>query len=805
MPAEDNGTPPDRASSGAAGARAAAAASPGPLQPGVLIAAMQRTQSSWTQGYDVVSILAADRVNELFAQQYVIWAAADAGFAPVNGKAQIAGNLEAVFTDVRLGPPLISFSPGAAEPQDADLRVEFMSGTVTIQQVQNDVTTILSTQHVTLGSGFALTGVVPLADVQGENDPKTHEVRLDVANACDFAAHLNISGDAARTALGKYFLGLMQKDAGSWAYVLGSLNYSSSTSMKLVPFSFKIATQVDAANPADKGRVLLFITTAYSAAAPPGQPAAMELLNMVPAQFTSTLIVANRVLVAGMVLDSVLTQLASAQATALAKPVDPDMPEPLYAATVTGGSINLGTFTIQPTWYSGVYHTARTSSSQSGLPITPEDVVVPLAGIALSAGGTGGSTGLNTTAQLSWPQSWTKPVGVGTKQGATGGLLSMTLGMSGLQVATVDPADGTTFRFGSPPPASVSFTPEGVAWYDSSQTATAAGGAIADKVQPLLQKGLSIQLPDVKTFAVDNLLFPGHNIQFSSANVPGDLVAFGDLAASAITVAPLYATLTPGQTCKFSAIGAGGSAVHWSVRDGDAGRIEADGTYTAPDTISDPPHEVVTAKASVGGTPQTASAVVTLVPPGLSVSPDYAVITTDAAAQQFVASAAGQLAAGVHWSLVGPPSSGTITADGLYTPPGRLQAWQAVTVRATSADGVTADALLIVTPNSPQGVRVGPPVPAGPLAAGKSAQLTAADGDSANANPLSAAWSVLPAIGTVTPISPSGGKSSTCRYTAPATVTTATTVAVIADVYSTYAFGLAPLRIVPSQPPPGPV
>ena len=50
--------------------------------------------------------------------------------------------------------------------------------------------------------------------MQGENDPKTHEVRLDIANASDFAAHLNIPGDAARTALGKYFLGLMQTGRG---------------------------------------------------------------------------------------------------------------------------------------------------------------------------------------------------------------------------------------------------------------------------------------------------------------------------------------------------------------------------------------------------------------------------------------------------------------------------------------------------------------------------------------------------------------------------------------------------------------
>ena len=42
----------------------------------------------------MVSILAADRVNELFGQQYVTWAAADAGVrARQRHGRQIGGNL----------------------------------------------------------------------------------------------------------------------------------------------------------------------------------------------------------------------------------------------------------------------------------------------------------------------------------------------------------------------------------------------------------------------------------------------------------------------------------------------------------------------------------------------------------------------------------------------------------------------------------------------------------------------------------------------------------------------------------------
>ena len=72
---------------------------------------------------------------------------------------------------------------------------------------------------------------------------------------------------------------------------------------------------------------------------------------------------------------------------------------------------------------------------------------------------------------------------------------------------------------------------------------------------------------------------------------------------------------------------------------------------------------------------------------------------------------------------------------------------------------------------------------ASPLAAGKSQQFTA--------TPAGAKWSVLPAIGTITP----GG-----LYTAPANVATTTTVAVVATVYPPYVFGLATLQVAPNPP-----
>ncbi len=754
--------------------------SPGPMPPADLIAFLQSTPRSCTQGYDVVSILAADRVNELFAQEYVDRASAGEAFPPVSGRVAVSGNQYASFSGLTLGQPLISFSPGAG-PQDADLRIEFLSGTVTTEQVVNGVTTVLSTQHVQPGSGFALTGVVPLVDVKGEADPNTHQVRLDITNASDFAAHMNIPGAAARTALGQYFLSLMQQQASSWAYVLGSLDYSAGPAMKLVPTSFEIATQVDSADPADTGRVMLFITTAYGSA-PAGHPEEMPLPNMVPAGSSTTLIVANRVLLGGLVRDAMQARLAQFGATASARPADPTTPGSLYTVTTEDGSINLGPVKCGPgTWGVDVYYSGSASGTGTGLPVRPSDVVVPLSGIAVAAG----EGGLNTTAHLAWSQPWADEFLVGKYANAISGTMAMTASMTGQQAPTVD-ASGTV-DFGSPPPVSVSFQADSKFWQGNS--AQVAGADIQSSTQALLQPILSIQLPAVQTFAVNNLLFPAdHNIHFSSAHVPGDLVTFGDLAASAITVTPLYVTLAPGQACQFSASNPGGSAVHWSLRQYPEGKIDASGNYQAPDDVPVTTHDVVNAWTTVGGTRQSASAVVTLVPAGLSVSPDYAVMVAGAAPQQFIASAAGQTPADISWSLVGPAGSGTITG-GLYTPPAQLSDMQAVTVRATrGSDAATADALLILTPGPPEGVQVKPPALTSPLAAGQSQQFTAT---APNGSPLTnVTWLVLPEIGTI----------KDGLYTAPANVTTTSTVTVVAGLSLPYVYGLAPLQVAPNPP-----
>src|SRR5262245_19122431 len=118
-----------------------------------------------TQGWDVVSAMSVDQVNELLAQQYVTKLAGGDNLPSINGSVAIVEDIYAQFVNVVLGPPLIQFSP-TLSPQETNLTLNFISGTVNTVQVLDGSSTILTTQTILPGDNYTLTGIVPLASVK---------------------------------------------------------------------------------------------------------------------------------------------------------------------------------------------------------------------------------------------------------------------------------------------------------------------------------------------------------------------------------------------------------------------------------------------------------------------------------------------------------------------------------------------------------------------------------------------------------------------------------------------------------------
>ena len=170
-----------------------------------------------------------------------------------------------------------------------------------------------------------------------------------------------------------------------------------------------------------------------------------------------------------------------------------------------------------------------------------------------------------------------------------------------------------------------------------------------------------------------------------------------------VTVSPGSATLAGGGTQQFSAtvLNNADTSVTWSV-DGvaggnaTAGTVDASGLYTAPSAAGS--HTVTATSVADSAKSGTASVTVTAPPNSVTVLPRRAVITMDQTSQ-FTANT------GVNWSVDGVAGGnatvGTISTNGLYSPPAAAGPHQ---ITATMATDVAKTASAVVYVNNSPGV-----------------------------------------------------------------------------------------------------
>jgi hypothetical protein len=153
-------------------------------------------------------------------------------------------------------------------------------------------------------------------------------------------------------------------------------------------------------------------------------------------------------------------------------------------------------------------------------------------------------------------------------------------------------------------------------------------------------------------------------------------------APVSVSIVPTTATVAVSGTYQFAATVANvaDQRVSWTVNGvagGNAtlGTISAAGAYTAPATVPAPAQVMVTA-SSVADPSKSASAAVTVTAAGgtgVTLSPRRAAVTTHVA-QQFSATVTGLGVSSVSWSVDGMAGGnatvGTISATGVYSPPG---------------------------------------------------------------------------------------------------------------------------------------
>jgi hypothetical protein len=692
-----------------------------------------------TQGWDVVCAMAFDKVNDLFVQQYVE-RLSNQEYAVINATVPSAGGISIEAVNLALGPPLIQLKPGL--PQNTlNLIINFISGQVNVLQTNGKATTLLSTQTVTPSDDYVLTGLVPLTSVQGEVKNK-HDVVIDIVNGTSFSAGLNMP-EGAQTLLGQFIQIWLAKHLKGYQYKLGTLDYSNNNTNLTPAGTFQLATQTNASDPTDTGRLLLFIPTTHNPGG--GQQTSLGLADVVPQGCSTALFISSQAFFQGILAPFYTSTFSKfgVQATASQSPGGS------YALALTAGSLNIG---LQA-WSDGGGNRLWTGlPGHLTFPEVDQDVVIPLSPIGIAPS--------NNQLLIEGNPQWSQYLAYQTirTRSSTGAQeFTFTATVKCLATASATSvSDLVSFKG-----ASQVHVSSDANWWNNLNWGILEG-MMTQGATAALQALFNVPLPAVNAFAVSNLLFPGKNaLNFQSAYLPGDIVIFGDVAAP-VTVTPPAVTLAPGQTQQFKAT-ASGDVVTWTAQ---LGTVSSAGLYTPPAALSQVQTDQVVAQDSKSGA--TAAALITLVPQGAEVSPAFALMTAAASPQQFAAAVSGVANQNVTWSL-SPPHAGGISEAGLYTPPQSVASPQAVTITATSASrpSIQGSATVVLLSSLPTDVAVTPY--SVPLAPGQTQQFKAAVGGVAD---QSVTWSLVP---------PGVGKiTSEGLYIAPESIATPQSTLVVA-------------------------
>ena len=236
---------------------------------------------------------------------------------------------------------------------------------------------------------------------------------------------------------------------------------------------------------------------------------------------------------------------------------------------------------------------------------------------------------------------------------------------------------GPTLGGGGPPPAgpkALTLTPAAVTLSVGAQQSFAA------EVTGLNQTGVSWRIQETGggVISPDGIYWapaaPGTYHLTATSAADSTLTAAATLTVTAgeavsLVVDPVHAVVSPGAAQNFSAsvFGSTQGAVSWSIKEGGAGgSVSPAGAYTAPQAAGTY-HLIATSNVDAKG---VATAIVTVASGAVgtvALSPKSAILGSGASLP-FGASA-GQVTAGVTWSVAEGASGGSITSAGVYTAP----------------------------------------------------------------------------------------------------------------------------------------
>jgi|GEM_PF-6994463 len=648
-----------------------------------------------TLGWDAVAIYDREHTNMLMEQQYVKKMAEGSNF-PVLSKRilDVGGSQEIVLDSLLFGSPLISFENSNIESSYVKVRLEFVSGTITLLDSNQVIDRIDDVNSV---NGYAIELKVALENVNGSVD-KQGQVQINFGSS----SLLNVifPGMVLPAVVMDLFRDYFKNNPVT--YVINTIDVSGDNILTPQKFIVRTqaapgATQREAANYGN-GAVLVFIATRANPLG--GNHPANNYPWLLPKGSSSTLVLSSRVIFSDIIKPSI-DSLFDKGHWELAR-VDESVKDSAYYLKVDSASIIDEPLTMyvdnKEVWTGEV--TGRHNEKIF------KDVELPFKDVSLLPNNTGfelsvwGGEKFDVDFGARWYHCTT------SVNGQTCGdsyynynydfYLTNSVNYKAEDSNNNDvifkKTDGSIYVMGDYEPPT---------WWHSSWQKE-----LSDEFSSIITKKMerfdNIEIPEIKVSLIQHLIFPSEvEIKISDIYVPGDMVLFGELAHknTAFRIDPLRSVVGLNTTKQFTVTPE--RSVNWAISP-SLGKINAvTGLYTAPaGTLKEDKTLTLSATDSTGAV-AIASVVLTesstaLAPTFISVrEPKDPTEGNNFLDYTWFSTNGGQP---TSWSLdsnLPEGARGTISPAGRYTPPTEYSdGANIVTVTAVGEDAKPAHAYL---------------------------------------------------------------------------------------------------------------
>ncbi|KGM28814.1 hypothetical protein KS18_07230 [Photorhabdus luminescens] len=658
-----------------------------------------------TLGWDIIAAYDRTKINMLFEQQYVRKVSEGTHFSPIYWESR---NKKIKFDNLILGVPLISFENSSIEDSQATVKLNFISGTIV--ELYDDGK-VKNYQKITPNNDYHMTITVNLIVATGSvgNDGKVvvefKKGNLNVVNVID-----DVPAEV------KEFFRNWLKD-NDVTYELGILKLDNTAG--LVPKMFKIRTQpapgtnLRSSDNYGHGAVLLFIATNYNPNGGGLPTSSSNFPYLIPDNRSAMLIISNKTLFENILKPQYEHLLPSSTGVNLELvKLDSQSDDSASYLNITSGYAE----SDEPVKYEGGGYTVWTGTVKyhDNSNMWLENAKIPYSGMHIKPGKE--KIVFSGTDNNGDSYHFTQPVGILNNSAISGGWYKSKIDFyidGSIDITPhVKSNDEIELKLNNGMSTRCDKKDEPF-WTLHFYPKEKFINKIAEIVNGVVENNLSnvakVELDSINLFAVNHLLFPESNyLEFDKVYVPGDMVLFGDISptSTSFKINDLQLTMPVKTKHKFTTNT--NATVNWSITPAELGSIDANtGDYTAPAKIKGN-SQIVTITATDSKANTKASAVVTLLPSSVSVSPSFIVINENDVNKEVNFTVYGNKK--VNWNVETGTGYGVVDANGKYTPPAAFPAgYNMVTVTAVADNGdLDKVNILLISKNTKGEFRIDP-------------------------------------------------------------------------------------------------